>query len=188
MPPLPAEILTRRIAGRINWKRESGHGPLILQYLATAGPEFVFITPDVTSKPGVPFSGDCPPEIYDALLRGQTPYTQVAYFDTPSLLPGWFHRPRLDYPTVAPPVRLFARRDILARLQETPQPAMTGVLTPPEPVTRPKQRFWTLIRFGIGAALFTSYTPRGRRTGPPQNNSLPLAGSFRCWPCKLYAD
>ena len=119
MPPLPAEIVTRRIAGRTNWKKESGHGPRILKYLASEGPEFVFITPDVTSKPGVPYSGDCPPEVYEALLHGETEYTQVAYFPTPTLLPSWFHRPRLDYPTVAPPVRLFARHDIMPRLQET---------------------------------------------------------------------
>jgi Dolichyl-phosphate-mannose-protein mannosyltransferase len=112
MPPLPAEIPTRRIAGRVEWKMESGHGPRILQYLAAEGPEYVFITPDVTSKPGVPFSGDCPPEVYYALLQGRTNYTQAAYFPTPSILPAWFRRPRLDYPTVAPPVWLFARKDV----------------------------------------------------------------------------
>jgi hypothetical protein len=115
MPPLPAEIQSRRIAGRENWKKENGHGPRILQYLAAGGPEYVFIAPDVTSKPGIPFSGDCPPEVYEALLGGRTNYTQVAYFPTPALLPAWFRRPRLDYPSVAPPVRLFARNDILTR-------------------------------------------------------------------------
>jgi hypothetical protein len=112
MPPLPADIPTRRIAGRTEWKKESGHGPRMLQYLATAGPEFVFITPDVTAKPGVPYSGDCPPEVYNALLAGTTNYHQAVYFPTPTILPAWFHRPRLDYPTVAPPVRLFARKDL----------------------------------------------------------------------------
>jgi hypothetical protein len=113
MPPLPAEIPTRRIAGRMNWKKESGHGPGILQYLETQGPEFVFITPDVTSKPGIPYSGDCPPEVYDALMQGRTNYTMAAHFSTPTILPAWFHRPRLDYPSVAPPVWLFERKDIV---------------------------------------------------------------------------
>lgn len=116
LPPLPADIPTRRIAGRIEWKKESGHGPRVLEYLANGGPEFVFITPDVTAKPGVPYSGDCPPEVYEALLHGATNYTQVAYYPTPTILPAWFRRPRLDYPTVAPPVRLFARKDIVSRL------------------------------------------------------------------------
>ena len=123
MPPLPANIPTRRIAGRTEWKKESGHGPRILQYLAAEGPEFVFIAPDVTAKPGVPYSGDCPPEVYDALMKGATNYTQVAYFPTPAILPAWFRRPRLDYPTVAPPVRLFARKDIVSRVSgRTAQP------------------------------------------------------------------
>jgi hypothetical protein len=113
MPPLPAEIPSRRIAGRVEWKMERGHGPRILQYLATEGPEFVFITPDVTSKPGVPYSGDCPPEVYNALMQGRTNYTQVAYFPTPTILPEWFRRPRLDYPSVAPPVWLFARKEVV---------------------------------------------------------------------------
>src|SRR5690606_26938374 len=108
---------SRRIAGRENWKKERGHGPRILQYLAAGGPEYVFIAPDVTSKPGVPFSGDCPPEVYEALLRGGANYTQVAFFPTPTLLPTWFRRPRLDYPAVAPPVRIFARNDLAGRMQ-----------------------------------------------------------------------
>jgi Dolichyl-phosphate-mannose-protein mannosyltransferase len=112
MPPLPAEIPTRRIAGRTEWKTESGHGARIMEYMAREGPEFIFITPDVTSKPGVPYSGDCPREVYDALMRGQTNYTQAAYYPTPALLPAWFPRPRLDYPSVAPPVRLFERKDL----------------------------------------------------------------------------
>ena len=109
MPPLPAFIESRRIAGRIEWKKESGHGPRILKYLVEGGPKFLFIAPDVTSKPGVPYSGDCPPEVYKALLHGRTAYRQAATFATPTLLPPWFRRPRLDYPTVAPPVRLFVR-------------------------------------------------------------------------------
>jgi hypothetical protein len=112
MPPLPAEIPTRRIAGRVNWKKESGHGQRILQYLVAEGPEFVFITPDVTSKPGVPYSGDCPPEVYDALTQGRTNYVKAVYYPTPTILPAWFRRPRLDYPSVAPPVWLFARKDV----------------------------------------------------------------------------
>jgi hypothetical protein len=117
MPPLPAEIPSRRIAGRTNWVRETGHGPGILKYLVSEGPEFVIEIPDFTGKPPTfDPSGDCPPEVYSALRAGAAGYTQVAFFSTPSLLPGWLQRPRLDYPTVAPPVRIFARNEIVHRL------------------------------------------------------------------------
>ena len=117
MPPLAAEIRSRRIAGRTNWVRESGHGPGLLKYLAQDGPEFVISIPDFTGKPETfDPSGDCPPEVYRALRAGTAGYTQVAFFPSPSLLPAWFRRPRLDYPTVAPPVRIFARNTLLGRV------------------------------------------------------------------------
>ncbi len=116
LPHLSAEIKTRRIAGRTtNWKRQFDHGPMVLRYLATKGPEWVLVIPDVYSKPGMDYSGDCPPEVYEALVSGTAGYRQVAFFPTPSLLFGWFHRPLLDNPSVAPPVRIFARNDILNR-------------------------------------------------------------------------
>jgi hypothetical protein len=117
MPPLAAEIRSRRIAGRTNWIRERGHGPRLLEYLGREGPEFMITIPDFTGKPETfDLSGDCPPEVYQALREGTAGYTQVAFFATPSLLPGWLRRPRLDYPTVSPPVRIFARKDVLGRL------------------------------------------------------------------------
>jgi len=117
MPPLPADVQSRRIAGRVQWVFESGHGPRLLRYLATEGPEFVIGIPDFTGKPDTfDPSGDCPPEVDAALRAGTAGYTQAVFFPTPSLLPHWIRRPRLDYPTVAPPVRIFARNDLVPRL------------------------------------------------------------------------
>jgi hypothetical protein len=117
MPPLPGEILSRRVAGRVNWKRESGHGPRLLQYLAKEGPEFVIGIPDFTGRPwSYDPSGDCPPEVDAALRAGTAGYTQTAFFSTPSLLPSWFPQQPFDYPAVSPPVRIFARNDLLPRI------------------------------------------------------------------------
>jgi hypothetical protein len=61
-----------------------------------------------------------PPEVYEALLKGTTRYRQEAFFPTPALLSGPLRRPCLDYPSVAPPVRIFARNDVLVRHEHTP--------------------------------------------------------------------
>ena len=110
LPPLPATIRTRRIAGRENWKRETEHGPYVIDYLERDGPRFVYVTPDHSSLPGMERSADCPPEVYRALLDGSAGYRLAAYFPTPTLLPPFLARPRLDYPAVSPPVRIFERR------------------------------------------------------------------------------
>jgi 4-amino-4-deoxy-L-arabinose transferase-like glycosyltransferase len=116
LPPLPAAIGTRRVAGRTQWVGERGHGAKLLAYLASAGPEFLVMVPDWTSGRGMEHSADCPPEVYRAMLDGTLGYIQVAYFAPTSLLPGPLHRPPLDNPSVCPPVRVFARRDVAQRL------------------------------------------------------------------------
>jgi hypothetical protein len=118
LPPLPADIHTRRVAGRIQWVGEHGHGGRVLQYLAADGPEFLVIVPDWTSQPWMAHSADCPPEVYNALVDGTAGYTLVAYFPPQALLPASLQRPALDNPSVNPPVRIFARRDVAARVGE----------------------------------------------------------------------
>jgi hypothetical protein len=56
----------------------------------------------------VPHNITCPPEIYRGLLEGTLGYQLAAQFEPPPLLP-WVRRPRLDYPSVNPPVRIFSR-------------------------------------------------------------------------------
>jgi len=121
MPPLPQEISTQRVAGRTHWVGEIGHGPEVLRYLATAGPEFLVIVPDWTSQPGVEYSADCPPEVHRALMDGSAGYDLVAYFPPRTILPNVLRRPALDNPSVCPPVRIFARRALAQRLgQQSP--------------------------------------------------------------------
>jgi hypothetical protein len=109
LPPLDAAVDTRRIMGRERWVGETGHGPAVLDYLRRGGPTYVIVIPDWTSRPELPHSADCPPEVYAALLDGTAGYSLAAYFAPPSLWPAPFGRPLLDNPSVAPPVRIFAR-------------------------------------------------------------------------------
>jgi hypothetical protein len=69
-------------------------------------PELIVIVPDYTVPTGIPYSAACPPEIYSALLKGELGYQLAAHFETQTLLP-WVQRPKLDYPTVNPPIRIF---------------------------------------------------------------------------------
>jgi hypothetical protein len=114
LPPLSAEVKSRRIMGRERWTGEFGHGPAVLAYLAARGPEYVIVIPDWTSRLDMAYSGDCPPEVFKALVDGRVAYRLVAYFPPQSFLPAPLHRPPLDYPSVSPPVRLFARADIVS--------------------------------------------------------------------------
>ncbi len=109
LPPLPAGVDTRRVMGQeIESARDTAS---VLQYLRRQGPQYLIVIPDWTSRPGAPHSGDCPADVYTALVGGQAGYALKAYFPSPALAPGALGRPALDYPTVAPPVRIFARAD-----------------------------------------------------------------------------
>lgn len=117
MPYLSSGIISRPVAGRVRWVGEFGHGPAVLQYLMKEGPEYVVVVPDWTSQPGMERSADCPPEVYAALKDGSAGYALAAYFPPRSLFArfftsGWRVRPPLDNPSVCPPARIFARRDV----------------------------------------------------------------------------
>lgn len=73
-------------------------------------PRFILVVPDHTSQAtSGPHNISLPPSLYAALLEGGTDYALVRTFETRSLLP-WVRRPPLDYPTVSPPIRVFARK------------------------------------------------------------------------------
>jgi hypothetical protein len=109
LPPLDAGVRTRRVMGRERWVGETGHGPAVIEYLKREGPAYVVVIPDWTSRPGMAHSADCPPEVYAALADGSAGYTLAAYFAPPTLWPALPGRPHLDNPSIAPPVRIFAR-------------------------------------------------------------------------------
>lgn len=109
LPPLPRDVTTRHVAGRANWKRETEHAGYVLEYLRREGPRFVYVTPDHSSQPFMERSGDMPQAVFDGLADGTAGYRLAAHFTTPTILPAPFKRPRLDYPAVSPPVRIFER-------------------------------------------------------------------------------
>jgi hypothetical protein len=55
------------------------------------------------------------PDLFSKLVDQSLGYTLVAKFETPRLMP-WLNRPFLSYPTVNPPVQIFARSDRAAGL------------------------------------------------------------------------
>jgi hypothetical protein len=120
LPPLPAEVESRRVLGRgMEWEGERDHGPAVLEYLRSGeGPELVALVPDWTSPPGLERSRDCPPEVEEALESGTAGYRRVAAFRPRSLLPFGLERPHFDSPAVSPPVRLFARDNVARELEE----------------------------------------------------------------------
>jgi hypothetical protein len=115
LPPLPAVVESRRVAGRNDWRGQVGHGSAVLAYLSVDGPEYLLLVPDWTTPMGSDHSADCPPEVRLALAEGSVGYRQVAAFHTPALLPEGL-RPPLDHPSVSPPVTIFARKDVAQRL------------------------------------------------------------------------
>ena len=58
-----------------------------------------------------------PPEVFAGLNDETLGYRLVAQFQTPRLLP-WLNRPFLSYPTVNPPILIFARSDRAAGMQK----------------------------------------------------------------------
>lgn len=110
LPHLSADVRTRRIPEEIQRRRKTSDAESIRRYFEEDKPQYVVIIPDWTSPPGTEHSRDCPDVIYRALLDGTLGYSLVEYEPAVSLLPaGW--RPPLDYPTVAPPVRIFMPSD-----------------------------------------------------------------------------
>lgn len=112
LPPLPYGISTDTPilfpGGRPQPRLDAAAVQDILRGWDERKPKFIVIIPDYTSPPGAAYSGTCPPLIYEGLLSGTLGYELAAYFETPSLFP-WVQRPPLDYPTVNPPIRVFAR-------------------------------------------------------------------------------
>jgi len=112
LPPLSTAVeTTRSIAYRgAVYKHDAGPAAieLILSGWRERRPDLIILVPDHSSPPGVPHNITCPPEIYRGLHDGTYGYQLAARFETPPLLP-WVRRPRLDYPSVNPPVHIFAR-------------------------------------------------------------------------------
>ena len=70
-------------------------------------PNFVLVMPDHTNRQPTPYPHWMPPQLYDGMMSRQVGYYLVATFKTPPLFP-WHRLPLLDYPSVNPPIRIFA--------------------------------------------------------------------------------
>ncbi len=97
----------------------------ILDHWERTRPAFVIVMPDHVSYPGVPHNITLPPELFDALEAGATPFRPVARFRTEPLLP-WTGMPALDYPTVNPTIRIYERVDGAARAHGGDRPPGGG--------------------------------------------------------------
>ncbi|MGH9861440.1 MAG: hypothetical protein ACRD5F_15595, partial [Candidatus Acidiferrales bacterium] len=112
LPALAAGIETTRATPFFGAVYRYDTGPdavsAVLAGWRSRQPDLIILLPDHSSSPGAPYNVTCPPEVYRGLLEGAYGYRLAAAFETPPLLP-WVRRPALDYPSVNPPVRIFAR-------------------------------------------------------------------------------
>ncbi len=112
LPALPTGVITARTPVNLDITTESSLAQYSVEEIKEGwvqrSPRYIIILPDLLSAPGTPYSGFCPPQIYDALEHGTLGYHLVAYFQTPRLIP-WLPEPELDYPVVNPPIRIFER-------------------------------------------------------------------------------
>lgn len=120
LPPLARGVTTSRAIEYLGAVRKPRTGPeAVAEILAgwkARRPNFIISMPDHSSPPGFADSATCPPEIADGLRQGRFGYRLAEKFETPALLP-WVRRPALDYPTVNPPIRIYAPADA-AQAQE----------------------------------------------------------------------
>ena len=117
LPPIPAGVITETAVpyrGMYSPDDVSDEAVArILERWAEVPPRFVLAVPDHTSRPGAPYSRSFPPQLFDAMLSGRTHWQPAVTFERRRLFP-WLRMPPLDYPTVSPPIRIFARDPSLA--------------------------------------------------------------------------
>ncbi|MCW5977118.1 MAG: glycosyltransferase family 39 protein [Bryobacteraceae bacterium] len=111
LPRLEAGVVSRQAPGSENWMESSRFAPRILERLGADGPDFVVVSPDWTSRPGMLHSAACPPEVFEALENGSLGYRLEARFEPKPLWSGIIRPPRLDYPH-ALPVRIYSRANM----------------------------------------------------------------------------
>ncbi|MEQ9495592.1 MAG: glycosyltransferase family 39 protein [Deltaproteobacteria bacterium] len=112
LPPLPVGVESTRAAPHLSFHKKAPDGPemqaSIKERWDEDPPKFIVLMPDHAAKHG-PFHHTCPPQTFRDLESGALGWDRVQLFQTPSLFP-WVQRPKLDYPVVNPPIRIYAKR------------------------------------------------------------------------------
>ncbi len=112
LPPLPVGVESARAAPHLSFHKKAPDGPEMQARIKARWdadpPKFIVIMPDHAAKHG-PHHHTCPPQTFADLESGALGWDRVALFQTPSLIP-WVQRPKLDYPVVNPPIRVYAKR------------------------------------------------------------------------------
>ena len=112
VPPLPAGVTSDFATLFLGmWsvhRTDSAMADSIEQRWAARPPALVIVMPDhSTLVPGTPYDASMPPALYQAMTSGRSVMRPAAEFQTAPLVP-WLQRPTLDYPSVNPPIRIFA--------------------------------------------------------------------------------
>ncbi len=111
LPPFEAGVVVERAAPYLGvWRPlvdEEETAKAVLARWQFLGPKYIVLIPDLTSRDGKAYNFTCPESVCEGLLRGDLAYRQVAFFRTRPVF-DWLPRPALDYPTVNPPIRVFA--------------------------------------------------------------------------------
>lgn len=110
LPPLRADVE----AVRVDYRRE------VVPAVNEVKPEFIIVMPEDTNEerlrvewrwgPHSVYNDYITNADYTRLVDGSLGYRLVARFQTPRLFP-WLYRPFLSYPTVNPPIHIYARSD-----------------------------------------------------------------------------
>lgn len=110
LPPVEAGVLTRMATEDFGLYSTpvvtDAKAQEILDGWRADPPAYVLIIPDHTSPPGVPYSHSVPSQLFEKLESGESAFRPAAIFATPELFP-WLNKPKLDYPSVNPPIRIF---------------------------------------------------------------------------------
>ena len=111
LPPLDAGVHTRQATPYDGIyavaRTDDTKAREILSAWNDSPPKYILLIPDLTSWPGTLYNSTCPPTLCEGLLDGSLGFPLVARFKTEPLFP-WLKLPALDYPTVNPPIHIYA--------------------------------------------------------------------------------
>ncbi len=109
LPRVRSDVQILHVSGNTDWRHS----------IEEHRPDVVIMQPDWTSKPGMEHSRSCPEEFIRRVKDGTLGYGLAAGFKTRSLN----RRQLLDYPSVNPAVRIFAKKSVPEKVRVVGAPA-----------------------------------------------------------------